>query len=52
MWDNAAMNKPKHLGYQHWFELYLMQDIYNQKAWDKTLLAFAQYIGFYELISL
>ncbi len=40
------MKMSKHLGYDHWFELYLMQDIYDQKAWDKTLLAFAQYIGF------
>lgn len=47
------MNKPKHLGYEYWFELYLMQDKFDGGAWQKTLLAFAQYIGFlktYKLI--
>lgn len=40
------MKQPKHLGYQHWFELYLMQDVFDKAAWQKTMLAFAQYIGF------
>ena len=40
------MSRSKHLGFEHWFELYLMQDVYDKTAWHKTLLAFAQYIGF------
>lgn len=48
------MNEPvKHLGYNYWFELYLVQDQFNDSDWKKTLLAFSQYIGFlnkYKLI--
>lgn len=41
------MNNPeRHLGYKHWFELYVMQDKSDNDNWKKTLLAFAQYIGF------
>lgn len=40
------MNQPRHLGYEYWFELYLMRDTFDKAAWQKTLLAFAQYIGF------
>ncbi len=36
----------KHLGHEHWFELYIMQDKFDVDDWKKTLLAFAQYIGF------
>lgn len=34
------------LNYEYWFELYLMQDAFTAENWKKTLLAFAQYIGF------
>jgi len=40
------MEKHHYLGYEYWFELYLLQDRYDKAAWQKTLLAFAQYIGF------
>lgn len=40
------MNQPRHLGFEYWFELYLMQDTFDKVAWQKTLMAFAQYIGF------
>lgn len=49
------MNQAKHLGYQHWFELYLMKDVFEAADWQKMLLAFAQYIGFlksYKLVVL
>jgi hypothetical protein len=34
------------LNYEYWFELYMMRDSYTAEDWKKTLLAFAQYIGF------
>ncbi len=40
------MESHKHLGYQYWFELYLLQDLFEREQWQKTLLALAQYIGF------
>ena len=40
------MNTSKHLGCSYWFELYLMQDIYSQADWQKTILSVSQYIGF------
>jgi nicotinamide riboside kinase len=40
------MKQSKHLGYQYWFEVYLMHDTYDAEAWQKTLLSISQYIGF------
>lgn len=40
------MNQKTHLGFDHWYELYLLQDVFDKAAWQKTLLAVAQYIGF------
>jgi hypothetical protein len=40
------MNPSSHLGFNHWYELYLLQDRFDKAAWQKTLLAVAQYIGF------
>lgn len=40
------MKSRKHLGYENWFELYLMQDAYDVSAWSKTMLSISQYIGF------
>lgn len=40
------MKSRGHLGYQRWFELYLMRDTYTNEDWQKTILAFSQYIGF------
>lgn len=40
------MNQPTHHGYEYWYELYLLQDQFDHAAWQKTMLAFAQYIGF------
>lgn len=40
------MTPAKHLGYRNWYELYLMQDKFDKADWQKTMLAFAQYIGF------
>jgi hypothetical protein len=40
------MTNRKHLGYEHWFEVYLMQDTYDSAAWQKSLFSIAQYIGF------
>ncbi|HEY0965648.1 MAG TPA: DUF87 domain-containing protein [Candidatus Saccharimonadales bacterium] len=40
------MKTRKHLGYEYWFELYLMQDTYDTATWSKTLFSISQYIGF------
>jgi nicotinamide riboside kinase len=40
------MKSRKHLGYENWFELYLMQDAYDATSWTKTMLSLSQYIGF------
>ena len=39
------MKSQKHLGYEHWFEAYLMHDTYDAGDWQKSLLSIAQYIG-------
>lgn len=36
----------KHLGYEHWFEIYLTQDAYDARQWQQVLLAVSSYIGF------
>lgn len=36
----------KHLGYEHWFEIYLTRDTYTAEQWQQTLLAVSSYIGF------
>ncbi len=38
-------NKP-HLGYEHWFEMYLLKDQLDGVAWKKIILGISQYIGF------
>jgi len=40
------MKQTKHLGYENWYELYLMQDEYSAESWQKTILSISQYIGF------
>ena len=40
------MKQRKHMGYEQWFELYLMKDRYDQKSWQDSLFAISQYIGF------
>lgn len=40
------MSSAKHLGYNYWYELYLMRDVYTPEDWQKTVLAISQYIGF------
>lgn len=42
------MDKQKKSGYEYWFELYLMQDVYTREDWQKTILSVAQYIGFFK----
>lgn len=42
---NNHMKNRKHLGYEYWFEAYLMQDVYDAAAWQKSLLSVSQYIG-------
>lgn len=39
-------SRKHHLRCEFWFELYLMRDKFDADDWKKTLLAFAQYIGF------
>ncbi len=39
------MSAPKHLGMEHWFELYLLVDVIDTAGWQKVLLAISQYIG-------
>ena len=39
------MKQHKHLGYEHWFELYLMNDSYTSEEWHKALFSVSQYIG-------
>jgi hypothetical protein len=40
------MAAKKHLGYQYWFEVYLLKDSLDQDAWRKILFSVSQYIGF------
>lgn len=40
------MNAEKHLGYEHWYELYLMRDVYTADDWRAISLALSQHIGF------
>jgi len=48
LWDDMRYMKDRdmYFGYEHWFELYIMQDKFDTSDWGKTILAFAQYIGF------
>lgn len=39
------MDKPKHLGMQNWYELYLLRDQLNKDDWLKILTGVSQYIG-------
>lgn len=40
------MQSVSHHGYEYWFEIYLTRDQFSKDDWQKTLVAFAQYIGF------
>lgn len=42
------MSATKHLGMDHWFELYLLVDVVDEVQWQKTLLAISQYIGVFK----
>lgn len=35
----------KHFGYKYWFEMYLLQDDYDQQRWQSILLGIGQYVG-------
>lgn len=39
------MSHTKHLGYMHWFEMYLLKDSYDVEAWQKMLAAMSLHIG-------
>lgn len=39
------MSNSKHLGMEHWFELFLLTDKLDDAQWQKILLAVAQHIG-------
>lgn len=34
-----------HLGYAYWYELYLVEDTYDDAAWRKIIIAISQHIG-------
>ena len=36
----------KHLGYRYWFEIYMMEDIYESSQWNNAIMSISQYIGF------
>lgn len=40
------MKQRKHLGYEYWFEAYLLEDVYDTATWRKTMWSIAQYIGY------
>lgn len=40
------MQNQPHLGYDHWFEMYLLTDKLDSAAWKKIVLGISQYIGF------
>lgn len=40
------MQNQSHLGYDHWFEMYLLTDKLDVEAWKKIVLGISQYIGF------
>src|ERR1700758_3354192 len=42
------MAQHKHLGYSHWFEMYLMRDEYTSSDWLQAILAVSKYIGFFK----
>jgi nicotinamide riboside kinase len=39
------MKQNGHLGYDYWFELYLMNDQYPAESWRKTITSISQHIG-------
>lgn len=39
------MQNSPHMGYQHWFELYLLKDQLDKDAWSSIVLGISQYIG-------
>lgn len=40
------MSSERHLGYENWYELYLMRDVYTADDWRAIILALSQHIGF------
>ena len=40
------MQNQPHLGYEHWFEMFLLKDQIDQAAWKGLMLGISQYIGF------
>ncbi|NCU37879.1 DUF87 domain-containing protein [Candidatus Saccharibacteria bacterium] len=39
------MSNPKYFGYEHWYELYLLRDSYDQLEWQSILLGIGQHVG-------
>ncbi len=39
------MQNQPHLGYEHWFEMYLLKDQLDDAAWKSIILGVSQYIG-------
>ncbi|NTW62039.1 DUF87 domain-containing protein [Candidatus Saccharibacteria bacterium] len=46
------ISSTKASGLQYWFELYLTQDKFDSKDWDRTLNALSRHIGFLKVYSL
>jgi|GEM_PF-493711 len=42
------MQGSKYLGYEHWFELYLLTDKIDKQSWQAILLGISMYIGFFK----
>lgn len=40
------MSNQLHNGMQHWYEMYLLRDQFDEKAWQTIVLGISQYIGF------
>lgn len=41
-----TMSAPKYYGMQYWYELYLLNDIFQRDDWQQVLMGISQYIGF------
>lgn len=41
-----CMQDKPHLGYEHWFEVYLLKDQLSKDEWKTIVLGISQYIGF------
>lgn len=42
------MKQPKHLGYEYWFEVYLVGDNNPAELWQKVILSISQHLGFFK----